>query len=254
MSTDIADAPLRQAAMTPRQAAVTAGLAYVIIILLGVFSGFFVFRRFIRADDAPVTVGNIVNSELLFRVGIAAFIIVLIADVVVAWALYVLFQRTSQQLSLFAAWFRLVYVAIAAAALLNLFVALKLADDAGSSTALAPEQRDAQVRLSLAAFDYGWTISLVFFGVHLLLLGVVIAKSDYAPRLLGILVAIAGSGYVLGYLPRVLVPGHEDLFILLPAVLTVAGEVIALPSWLLWKGGRSAARPQHAGHGAPAPR
>ena len=126
MSTGIADPPLRQAAMTPRQAAVTAGLAYVIIIVLGVFTGFFVFRRFIRAGDAPATVGNIANSEPLFRVGIAAFIIVLIADVAVAWALYVLFQRPSQQLSLFAAWFRLLYVAIAAAALPNLFVALKL--------------------------------------------------------------------------------------------------------------------------------
>src|SRR5262249_30351845 len=155
-----------------------------IIIVLGVFTGFFVFRRFIRAGDAPATVGNIANSEPLFRVGIAAFIIVLIADVAVAWALYVLFQRTSQHLSLFAAWFRLVYVAIAAAALLNLFGALKVVDDAGAATALAPEQRAAQVGLSLAAFDYGWTISLVFFGVSLLLLGVVIAKSDYAPRLL----------------------------------------------------------------------
>src|SRR6266511_1140514 len=71
--------------------------------------------------------------------------LVLIADVVVAWALYVFFQRTSRELSLFAAWFRLLYVAIAAAALLNIPVILKLVDGTGSVTALEKGQRDVQV-------------------------------------------------------------------------------------------------------------
>lgn len=145
----------------------------------------------------------------------------LIADVVVAWALYVFLQRTSRQLSLFAAWFRLVYVAIAAAALLNLLLAVKLVDDTGYTTALEKGQRDAQVMLSLDAYLYGWRIGLVSLGVHLLLLGFVMVKSDYAPRLLGMLVALAGLGYVVMMLAGVLLPNFEDyknLFLLLPTV------------------------------------
>ena len=82
----------------------------------------------------------------------------------------------------------------AAAALLNLLVAVKLVDDSGYATGLEPGQRDVQAMSSLDAYIYGWRIGLVFFGVHLLLVGYVIVKSDYVPRILGRLVALAGLG------------------------------------------------------------
>ena len=201
-------------------------------------------------DDPAATVENIVDSETLFRSGIAAFVIVLIADVVVAWALYVFFQRTSRQLSLFAAWFRLLYVAIAAVALLNLLVVLRLVDDSGYSTALEKGQRDAEVMLSLDAYNYGFFLGLVFFGVHLLLLGFVMVKSDYAPSILGILVALAGLAYVVIDLARVVLPeyrDYDDVLLPLLVVLAVPGE-FGLIGWLLWKGGktRPAALPRRA--------
>jgi small-conductance mechanosensitive channel len=192
-------------------------------------------------DNPAATVGNIVNSDVLFRSGLVAFIIVLIADVVVAWALYVFFQRTSRELSLVAAWFRLLYVAIAAAALLNTLVVLKLVDGTGYSTALEKEQRDAQVMLSLDTYNYGFFLGLVSFGVHLLLLGFVMVKSDYAPSILGILVALAGLGYVMINLARVVLPNYrdyEDLLLLLLVVLALPGE-FGLVGWLLWRGGKA---------------
>jgi Domain of unknown function (DUF4386) len=195
----------------------------------------------IEPDNPAATVGNIVDSEVLFRSGLAAFIIVLIADVVVAWALYVFFQRTSRELSLFAAWFRLVYVAIAAAALLNLLVVLKLVDGTGYATALEKGPRDAQVMLSLDAYNYGFFLALVSFGVHLLLLGFVMVKSDYAPSVLGVLVALAGLGYVMINLARVVLPNYrdsEDLLLLLLVILALPGE-FGLIGWLLWRGGKA---------------
>jgi hypothetical protein len=241
MSSLIADTSQHQAhqtAIPQRRAALIGGLAYVIIIVLSLFA--------ISALDGPTeptnaaaTVGNIVNSEVLFRSGIAAFIIVLIADVVVAWALYVFFQQTSRELSVFAAWFRLVYVAISAAALLNMLVVLKLVDGTGYSMALEQAQRDAQVMLSVDAYNYGFFLGLVFFGVHLLLLGYAMVKSDYAPTILGMLVAVAGLGYAVIDLARVVLPNYrayEDLFLLVLAVLVLPGE-FGLVGWLLWKGG-----------------
>jgi hypothetical protein len=243
MSSPIADTSqhqARQAAIPQRRAALIAGLAYVIITVLSFFA-ISVLDGPTEPDNPAATVGNIVDSEVLFRSGLAAFIIVLIADVVVAWALYVFFQRTSRELSLFAAWFRLVYVAIAAAALLNILVVLKLVDGTGYATALEKGQRDAQVMLSLDAYNYGFFLGLVFFGVHLLLLGFVIVRSDYAPSILGILVAVAGLGYVVVNLTRVVLPDYrdsEDLLLLLLVVLGLPGE-FGLIGWLLWRGGKT---------------
>jgi Domain of unknown function (DUF4386) len=230
----------RRAAIPPRRAALIAGLAYVIITVLSLFA-VSVLDGPTEPDNPAATVENIVNAEALFRTGIAAFIIVLIADVVVAWALNVFFQRTSRALSLFAAWFRLLYVAIAAAALLNLLVVLKLVDGTGYSTALEKGQRDAQVMLSLDAYNYGFFLGLVFFGVHLLLLGFVMVKSDYAPSVLGMLVALAGLGYVVINLARVVLPNYrdyEDVLLPLLVVLAVPGE-FGLVGWLLWRGGKA---------------
>jgi uncharacterized membrane protein len=137
MSSLIADTSrhqAHQAAIPQRRAALIARLAYVIITVLSLFA-ISVLDGPTEPDNPAATVENIVDSEVLFRSGLAAFIIVLVADVVLAWALYVFFQRTSRELSLFA-WFRLVYVVIAAAALLNLLVILQLVDGTGYSTAL----------------------------------------------------------------------------------------------------------------------
>lgn len=227
----------RFSATSPRRAALVAGLAYVLIIVLALFANFFVLERLTVPEDPAATASNIANSQLLFRGAVAAFVIVLIADVVVAWGLYVLFRSTSREFALFAAWFRLVYVAISAAALLNLLIAAKLVDDSGYPTAIEAGQRNAQVMLSLDAYTYGWSIGLVWFGVHLLLLGVVIVKSVHAPSVLGVLVAVAGLAYALGKLASVVFPDYNDVLLLFIAVLAVPGE-FALTGWLLWKGGK----------------
>jgi Domain of unknown function (DUF4386) len=246
----------RTADTSQRRAAVIAGLAYVAIIVLALFANFVVLDRTTVSDDAAATASNLASSASLFRSGVAAFVIVLIGDVVVAWALYLLFQPTSRQLSLFAAWFRLVYVAVAAGALFNLLTAARLVDTASYTSLIDANQRNAEVMLSLDAYHDGWRISLVSFGVHLLLLGLVMVKSHHAPAILGRLVALAGLGYTTCDLAMVLLPGNDDLLFVLLAVLAVPGE-FGLVGWLLWKGGKGPANGRRerltAGMGSPAP-
>jgi hypothetical protein len=231
MSGRIADTP------TPRQAALVAGLAYVVIIVLAFFANFYVLERLTDPDDVATTVGNIANSELLFRGGIAAFIVVFMADVVVTWGLYVFLRRAGRELSLLAAWFRLMSAAISLAALLSLLVAVRLVDGTGYTTALQAGQRNAQVMLSLDAYTYGWSIALVCFGVHLLLVGLLIVKSDYVPSVLGILVIVAGIAYLAGKLASVVLPDYNDALLAFIAVLAIPGE-FGLTAWLLWRGGK----------------
>jgi uncharacterized protein DUF4386 len=226
--------------ITQRQAAVVAGLAYVVLSVLAVYANLFVFEKLTVPDDAAATFGNIVDDQALYRSAVAAFVVVFIADVVVAWALYVFFRRTKPELSLLAAWLRLVYVGIACVATLHLLVVGQLIDDSGYATAIESGERQAQVMLELDSYTYGWSIGLVVFGAHLLVLGYVMVKSVDAPRVLGMLVALAGAAYMVSHLALVLLPGYEDYadaFTLLTVVLAVPGE-FGLIGWLLWRAGK----------------
>jgi hypothetical protein len=226
--------------LTQRRAAVVAGLAYVVITVLALYANFAVFERLTESDDAAATFGDIVDHEALYHSAVAAFVVVFIADIVVAWGLYVFFRRTNPELSLLTAWLRLVYVGIACAATLHLLVVGQLIDDSGYATAIESGDRQAQVMLALDSYTYGWSIGLVVFGAHLLLLGFVMVKSVDAPSVLGMLVALAGAAYVVSDLALVLLPSYEDhadAFTLLTVVLAVPGE-FALIGWLLWRAGK----------------
>ncbi len=93
--TDIADVSLRQAA-------VFAGLGYLIVFIFG-FANIRREKLTVRGD-AATTASNIVASESRFRAGTASWIVVLVADVVVAWALYIFLKPVSEGLSLLTAW------------------------------------------------------------------------------------------------------------------------------------------------------
>ena len=95
-----------------RTAALIAGTGLLVMFFAAIFANFFVIEGLIVPGDAETTLSNIMANQLLFRFGIVSFLIVLICDVVVAWALYVFFRPASTSLSVLAAWLRLVYTAV----------------------------------------------------------------------------------------------------------------------------------------------
>lgn len=224
-----------------RQAAIVAGLGLLIMAILAFFANFSVIQGPVVPGDAAKTVSNIMANQLLFRLGIAGFVVVLICDVLVAWALYVFLKPVNQNLSLLAAIFRLVYTAIFAAALFNLSNALQLVSGAELLSAFTAEQVQAQVMLSLESFQYAWQIGLVFFGFHLLVLGYVVMKSSYVPKVLGGLLFVAGFAYTLDSFAHFLLANYADyktLFLIIVAVPGILGE-LSLCFWLLIRGGKA---------------
>ncbi len=225
---------------TPRQAARLAGIGYLLIFVLAVFANFLVFTGLVEPGDASTTATTIIESGALFRNGLLAFGIVFVIDVVVAWALYILFKPVSTGLSLLTAWFRLVYTVFLGVALIFLFLVLRLVSGAEFLAAFPSDQRDAFVLLMLDAFNYGWLIGLVAFGIHLILLGYLILKSSMAPRVLGVLLAIAGTAYVFDTVAHALVANYDDyastflVIVALPAVIAEVGFTV----WLLARGGK----------------
>jgi len=223
----------RNADISLRKAAIVAGFGLLIMSILAAFANFYVLPSLIVPGDAATTANNIMANELLFRIGICSFTIVIVLDVVVAWALYVLLKPVNKSLSLLAAWFRLVYATIFGIALANLFNVLRLLSDADYLTVFEIDQLYAQVMLSLNAFSDGWQIGYVFFGLHLFVLGYLVFKSGYIPKILGVLLIIAGLGYLIDSYAIFLLPNYEATI----GYVTFIGEVLFM-LWLLIKGAK----------------
>jgi len=221
----------RIADISLRKAAIVAGFGLLIMTIFAVFADFFVFQKLIVPGNATTTANNIMADEMLFRTGICSFLIVIICDVTVAWALYIFLKPVNKSLSLLTAWFRLVYATIFGIALVNYLSIFQLLNGADHLTVFEPTQLHAQVMLYLNAFSNGWAIGFVFFGFHLALLGYLVFTSDYIPRILGGLLIIAGLGYLIDNFGKFLLPNY-DLNI---AMFTFIGELLFM-LWLLFKG------------------
>jgi hypothetical protein len=204
-----------------RGASLTAGIGLALIIVLAPFGVFGAIGALVTPGDAGRTAQDIVGSEGLFRSGIASLILVVILDVVVAAALFTVFEPVNRSISIMAASFRLAYAAVYLAAISQLVVALGLLGD--------PQQ----ALRAVDAYNTVWHVGLNLFGVHLLLLGVLAYRSNWMPKVFGILLMIAGLGYLADGFGAVLVPGYA----LDVSRFTFVGEA-ALMLWLLIKGSR----------------
>lgn len=211
-----------------RALSVTAGVGLLLMTALAVVGNFVALEGLVTSGDAARTAGDVTAAEGLFRLGIASFVGVIALDVVVAWALYGVFRPVSRSLSALAAALRLVYSGVFLVAVGQLLGALRLFSDGSARTALGAEPANAQAMASLSAFSDIWDLGLLLFGLHLLVIGYLAYRSGYLPRLLGVLVVLAGLGYLVDSLAAVLVPGPWTAV----STFTFLGEFL-LALWLL---------------------
>lgn len=228
-----------EAADSPIYYARIAGFGLLLMAILAMFSNFTVLEGLIVPDDAATTANNIITNEMLFRSGFLCFVLVLILDVLVTWALYVLLKPVNKNLAMLAALFRLVYTAVFGMALHHFLNVLQLLNGAEYLTVFTTEQLHVQAMLLIDAFDNGWLIGLVFFGLHLLVVGYLIIKSrGYLPKLIGIFLVLSAAGYLTDSIAQFLLPNYSDyqtVFLLIVAIPGVVGE-LSLAFWLLIKG------------------
>jgi len=227
-----------------------AGAGYLAIIVTGIFAEFFVRGSLIVPGDAAATAGNIATSGTLYRTGIAAEFVMLACDVLLAALLYILFRKVDRTLAVLAAFFRVVHAAVVGTNLLNSWVPLLLLGDAPYLVAFTPDQRYALGLLLLDAHAVGYVIGLVFFGFHGLVLGQLVLRSGMVPRVLGILLMLAGAGYLVDGFARALMESYasyEGTFLAVVFLPAFVGE-LAFALWLLVKG----VRPPAQAPGTPA--
>lgn len=204
-----------------RPAASVGGISLLLIAILAGVGNFAALAPLITVGDAAQTAAAIADSETQFRIGALCMLTAAVLDVVVAAALLRIFEPVDRMLAVTAAWFRVAYVAVFLVALTQLVQVPNLLGD----PQLAMNAVDAYTTI--------WHVGLVLFAAHLLLIGYLAFRSGFVPRWLGVLVAIAGIGYLIDGVGTVLVMDY------MPTVSTVTfiGEV-ALIGWLLWTAGR----------------
>ena len=218
------------AELSLRRVALVAGFGLLAMAVLAPIAHFGILETLVEPGNAAATVSNIRGSEGLFRAAIAAFLVVTFLDILMAWALYVLLRPVNATLAMLVGWLRLAAAAAFLPALANLFDVAQLLGGAAGSTVPAATV-ETQVMGSLASFNNGWDLMLAVFGLHLIGLGILVYRSVQFPWFLGVLVVIAGIGYLADTFARILVADFSFTF----SIFTFAGEALLIV-WFLWRG------------------
>lgn len=208
-----------------------AGLLYLVLALLSAFGLVYVPSLLIVPGDAATTAHNIVSSESLFRLGFVSNLITFTINIFVALLLYQLLKPVNKSAASLMVILILVGLAIAMLNELNQVVTLLLLNGGDHLTAFTPIQLQSLASLFLESYHHGFSIAHIFWGLWLFPLGYLVFKSGFLPKVIGVLLVIAGLGYLVDF----------TLFFLFPTItltvsnFTFVGEV-ALILWLLVMG------------------
>jgi hypothetical protein len=216
-----------------RRAGVVAGSALLILTVLGLYAYVVAIGGLVVDGDAAKTATNIAEAEGRFRIGVACFALVAVLDVVVAWALRVLFVPVSEIVSSLAAAARVAYAGVLLVATGHLVIASQLLTGGEGRAGFTTPELQAQGLLQVDAFNAVWNTGLALFGFHLLLLAYLVIRSSYVPTVLGILLVAAGCGYLIDSFGSILVRDYSVNV----AAFTGFGEAL-LMLWLLARGRR----------------
>jgi len=212
-----------------------AGFLYLIMIIAGGFAEVFVREGLTVSGNAAATAQNILASEQMYRFGFVADLVVLIAGTILSLIFYILFKPINRNLSLLALIFSILASAVMALNLVNQLAPLVLLHSPSYLKAFSIEQLQTLSLFFLKLQSQGYGISLLFFAFYFPIIGYLVYKSGFLPRILGVIYTLAGIGYLINSLAMFLTP-HLTVYlfpyVLLPAFI---GES-SMSLWLLIKG------------------
>lgn len=217
--------------LTLRQAALVAGFAYLLNPVS--YAEFAIYPR-LAAGSPQQTVANLAAHQGLFLFAIFSYLINFLEDIVIAWALYVLLAPVNRALSLLAAWFRLMYTAVALVGMFNLVTVYRMIATPAYRLSFGPQAFTAQIDLLLHSFRYDYAFSIAtIFSIHLVLVGYLITRSRYIPWWLGAILIVDGLGWIVNNLHPYLYPQANIGWLF----VTSLGELV-FALWLLVMGWR----------------
>ena len=213
------------------QAGLIAGLGLLLMVLTAPVAQMYLLPGLIDSTSATTTMQNIIANKHLLVAAIFLFMVTFLADIIVAWALYIFFRPLSWSYSLLTAWLRIVYTVMALFGLFNLSKILVLLDKDEMSLNSNSSSLAETIMFYIRSFQQEWGISFIFFGVYLVALGWLAYRANYVPKIMGVFLIIAGLGYLINSLQPYFFPGIDTSFLM----ITFFGELVFMV-WLLIKG------------------
>ena len=211
-----------------------AGLLYLLLVITGVYGIMYIPSRIIVAGDSVSTANNMISNEVLFRTGILNDIISNTIFLFLVLVLYRLFKHVNENQAKLM--FALVIVQIPVAFMMEAFNITSLMILKGEILkTFELSQRQDLAMLFLKINDYGTIPLEMFWGLWLLPFGLLVYKSEFIPRIFGILLGIAGIAYMIDSTIALLFPNYSS-FVNKPTLLLVAIGEISITLWLLIKG------------------
>ena len=212
------------------------GWVYLGVVISGLFVLIYVPGRLFVADNAAATVSNIVAHQTLFRTYILVGVVAELLFVTVVLMLYRLLRDVNQVQAAVMVLLVLLMAPLAFLSSMNQVATLAFARGDALLTVFDKPQRDALAALLITIDDQGTVIAEIFWGLWLLPLGLLVFRSGFLPRFLGVWLIINGLAYVVISMTGLLLPQyvHTVFLIAQPALM---GE-LALTLWLLIVGAR----------------
>ncbi len=211
-----------------------AGLLYLLLAIIAPYGVMYVPSKTIVRGDAVATANNILANEFLFRTGIVSHLISVIIFLFLVLVLYRLLKQVNEhQAKLMVA---LVIVQIPIVFLIETFKITSLMILKGEVLkTLAPEQLQDLAMMFLKIHGYGLSMLEIFMGLWLIPFGQLVYKSGFIPRILGVLLLIAGIGYIVDSFTFMLFPNYRA-FTFQPALIFSGLGELSTMLWLLIKG------------------
>lgn len=180
----------RMREVSPRLKARLAGVAYLMNFAFA--PGMIAVSKFVTPSDAAATATNFLAHEALFRLGFAGNLIAIAGYITVTALFYELFKPVNRSVSFLAALFSLVGCAILAVSCILYAAPFVELEGAHYLSVFTPEQLQALALMFFKLYGQSFTLSFVFFGFYQLLIGYLIFRSNFMPRILGVGLALGG--------------------------------------------------------------
>lgn len=218
---------------TNKKTARLAGLIWLLMCVFGPVAEIIRSKLFVTGDMGA-TAENIMSNEFLFRLGFVSDLLMMVLFLMLPLVLYKLFSSVDKNLSIIMVVMVMVSVPINMLNLLNEFTAFHVLSGAEYLKVIGTDQLSAQAMLSYDLYLHGYEIANVFFALWLVPLGLLVYKSVFLPKFLGILLVVGGCSLFLEVFIYFLLPGYETVntILLIPQTLSEFAFLI----WVLMKG------------------